>query len=117
MALKCDAVFEGGGVKGIGLVGAVSAIEKAGYEFVNLAGTSAGAIVASLLAVGYTGDEVGNILHSVNYKDFKDETWLDKLGLPGKVLNTVFKYGIYKGDFFENWLEELLRAKKKTTFW
>jgi len=116
MTLKCDAVFEGGGVKGIGLVGAVSAIERAGYEFVNLAGTSAGAIVASLLAVGYSGDEVGSVLHSVNYKDFKDETCLDKLGLPGKALNTLLKYGIYKGDFFENWLEELLQAKKKTTF-
>ena len=28
---KADAVFEGGGVKGIGLVGAVSVMEKAGY--------------------------------------------------------------------------------------
>jgi len=52
MALKTDAVFEGGGVKGIGLVGAVNEIEKAGYEFENLAGASAGAIVASLLAAG-----------------------------------------------------------------
>ncbi len=51
MTLKCDAVFEGGGVKGIGLVGAISEIEKAGYGFENLAGTSAGAIVASLLSV------------------------------------------------------------------
>jgi hypothetical protein len=39
-----DAVFEVGGVKGIGLVGAVAEVEKAGYEFENLAGTSAGAI-------------------------------------------------------------------------
>lgn len=50
---KVDAVFEGGGVKGIGLVGALSVIEKAGYQFENLAGTSAGAIVAGLLAVGF----------------------------------------------------------------
>ena len=42
MPKKVDAVFEGGGVKGIGLVGAVSEIEKAGYQFENLAGTSAG---------------------------------------------------------------------------
>jgi predicted acylesterase/phospholipase RssA len=56
MKLRADAVFEGGGVKGIGLVGAVAEIEKAGYEFVNLAGTSAGAIVASLLAVDYKAD-------------------------------------------------------------
>jgi NTE family protein len=113
---KCDAVFEGGGVKGIGLVGAVLALEEAGYEFVNLAGTSAGAIVASLLAVGYTGAEIREILQQVDYSAFKDETLLDTLGLPGKVINTVFEYGVYKGDFFENWLEELLQAKNKTTF-
>lgn len=113
---KCDAVFEGGGVKGIGLVGAVSALEEAGYEFVNLAGTSAGAIVASLLAVGYTGAEIREILQELDYSAFKDETMLDQLGLLGKVLNTVFEYGVYKGAFFENWLEGLLQAKNKTTF-
>lgn len=116
MSLKCDAVFQGGGVKGIGLVGAVSAIQKAGYEFENLAGTSAGAIVASLLAVGYTGDEIGKILQTVNYNDFKDESVLDKLGFPGKIVNTAFEYGIYKGDFFKHWLEGLLQVKNKKTF-
>jgi len=58
MKLRADAVFEGGGVKGIGLVGAVAEIERAGYLFVNLAGTSAGAIGASLLAVDYKADEI-----------------------------------------------------------
>ena len=66
MALKTDAVFEGGGVKGIGLVGAVSEIEKAGYEFENLAGTSAGAIVASLLAAGYSSEELKRELEQLN---------------------------------------------------
>ena len=73
-----DAVFEGGGVKGIGLVGAVSEIEKAGYVFENLAGTSAGAIVAALLAVGYKADEIKKEMERLNYNDFKDEGLLDK---------------------------------------
>ena len=30
--LKADAVFEGGGVKGIGLVGAVAVAEEKGYQ-------------------------------------------------------------------------------------
>ena len=47
-----DAVFEGGGVKGIGLVGALKAFEDDGYEWKNIAGTSAGSIIAALLAVG-----------------------------------------------------------------
>ena len=39
--LKADAVFEGGGVKGVGLVGAVAVAEKMGYQWQNVAGTSA----------------------------------------------------------------------------
>ncbi|HAU31286.1 MAG: Putative esterase of the alpha-beta hydrolase superfamily [Desulfotomaculum sp. 46_80] len=56
MAINADGVFEGGGVKGIGLVGAVAGIEEAGYEFENMAGTSVGAIVAALLAVDYKAE-------------------------------------------------------------
>jgi NTE family protein len=116
MALRCDAVFEGGGVKGIGLVGAAAAIEEAGYEFINLAGTSAGAIVASLLVVGYTAGEIGQLLQELRYKDFEDENWLDRFSVPGKIMSVVFRYGIYKGEFLENWLGALLEAKGKTTF-
>jgi predicted acylesterase/phospholipase RssA len=91
MALKADAVFEGGGVKGIGLVGTVYEIENAGYEFENLAGTSAGAIVASLLAVGYKSEEIKRELERLNYNDFKDEGLLDKLGVIGIGIPTVIK--------------------------
>ncbi len=116
MALKCDAVFEGGGVKGIGLAGAVAAIEQAGYEFENLAGTSAGAIVASLLAVDYTGQELGAIMETLDYRKFKDPGGIGKAGPAGKAINLSTEYGIYEGDFLETWLQKLLAAKGKTTF-
>jgi len=116
MAFKIDAVFEGGGVKGIGLAGAVSEIEKAGYEFENLAGTSAGAIIASLIAVGFTASEMKEELERLNYNSFKDEGLLDKLGFIGKGLSIGFEYGIYEGEYFENWLGSLLKSKGKTTF-
>lgn len=114
--LKADAVFEGGGVKGIGLVGAVKAIEEAGYVFENMVGTSAGAIVGALLAVGYTAGEVKSELDRLDYRDFLDAGCLDRLGLIGKGLSIAFELGIYEGDFFESWLDNLLKAKKKTTF-
>ncbi len=116
MAKKVDAVFEGGGVKGIGLVGAVSVIEKAGYKFENLAGTSAGAIVAALLAVGYKASRIKKELEKLDYNNFKDEGLLDKLGFFGKALSVGFEYGIYEGEFFEQWLDDLLHAKGKTVF-
>lgn len=116
MEKKTDAVFEGGGVKGLGLVGAVSVIEEAGYEFANLAGTSAGSIVAALLAVGYTAQELKAVLEGLDYNRFKDEGLLDKLGFVGKSLSLGFEFGIYEGEFFEAWFEDLLKAKKRTRF-
>lgn len=62
MDKKLNLVLEGGGVKGIGLVGAVEQFEAAGYSWSCIGGTSAGAIVATLLAVGYTGDELCQIM-------------------------------------------------------
>ena len=64
--LKIDAVFEGGGVKGIGLVGAVAVTEERGYQFENLAGTSAGAIVAALIAAGYKSDKLKEIIENLD---------------------------------------------------
>ena len=116
MAKKVDAVFEGGGVKGIGLVGAISVVEEAGYKFENVAGTSAGAIVASLLAVGYKASRIKKELETLDYNNFKDEGFLDKLGVFGKAMSIGFEYGIYEGEFFEQWLDNLLEAKGKTVF-
>src|SRR6185437_7140056 len=48
--LRCDLALEGGGVKGIALVGAVLVLDEAGYKIQRVAGTSAGAIAASLIA-------------------------------------------------------------------
>ena len=50
--LQADIVLEGGGVRGIGHVGALSVMEEKGYRPVHIAGTSAGAFVAALLAAG-----------------------------------------------------------------
>ena len=113
---KIDAVFEGGGVKGIGLVGAVSVIEKAGYKFENLAGTSAGAIVAGLLAVGFNSEEIKEELKKLNYNKFKDEEFSSKCEWLWKGLKILFKKGIYKGDYFEEWFENLLKKKEKYKF-
>ena len=49
-ALRADLVLEGGGVKGLALVGAVTGLHDAGYAFPRVAGSSAGAVVACLVA-------------------------------------------------------------------
>ena len=114
--LKADAVFEGGGVKGIGLAGAVAVAEERGYQWVNVAGTSAGAIVAALLAAGYTAVELKEIMQELDYNNFKDTSALDKIPLAGPLMSLIFEKGIYEGKFLENWLRGLLKAKNVETF-
>jgi NTE family protein len=94
MTNTVDAVFKEGGAEGIGLVGAVSETKKAGYKFENLAGTSEGAIVASLLAVVFRAKELKEGLEKLNCLDFKDESFPDKLGVVGKGLSIGFEYSV-----------------------
>ena len=56
-----DGIFSGGGIKGFALVGAFQVLEEKGYEFKRVAGTSAGAILASFIAAGYTRKEIRSI--------------------------------------------------------
>ncbi len=113
---KIHGVFEGGGVKGSALVGAAVATEELGYTFENMAGTSAGAIVAALLAAGYTAREVKGIMDDLDYSLLKDATMLSKIPYIGSGLSIIFRKGIYAGDFFEKWLAGLLAKKNVFTF-
>lgn len=111
-----DLVFEGGGVKGIGLAGAYAALEQRGYRPKSVAGTSAGAITAALVAAGYTAAELDEILLKVPFADFKDEGWLDKVPGFGRAASVLFELGIYEGEAFQKWIAELLEAKGVTRF-
>jgi NTE family protein len=51
-------IFEGGGAKGLAHVGAIAVAQELGVQFVGVAGASAGAIVAALIAVGYAPKQV-----------------------------------------------------------
>ena len=53
-------IFQGGGAKGIAHVGALKALEDRGVSLPMVAGTSAGAIIAALVAAGYRADELFN---------------------------------------------------------
>lgn len=58
MGIPIYGIFEGGGAKGIGHVAAIKAAEDLDLEFIGVAGASAGALVASLIAVGYRADDI-----------------------------------------------------------
>lgn len=114
---KADAIFEGGGVKGIALVGALMVAEHLGIKWQKVAGTSAGAITASLLAAGYRAKDLKTILtEEMDFKNFMDEGLLDKIPLIGKISSALFEKGIYEGDYFEDWMAEKLDAMGVRTF-
>lgn len=57
-----DLVFEGGGAKGVAFAGAIRALEEADFRAGRLLGTSAGAVTATLLAVGYSAETILQLL-------------------------------------------------------
>jgi NTE family protein len=114
--LYADLVFEGGGVKGIGLAGALQTLEERGYMPQNVAGTSAGAITAALLAAGYTADELREIIVSLDYRQFQDRAWEDKVPLIERSLSLLLDLGLYEGRRFYEWMREMLEAKGVRTF-
>jgi NTE family protein len=108
---RADGVFEGGGVKGIAFAGAIAAAEKDGgvREWVNIAGTSAGAIVATLLAVGYDAAGLQRILNDAKYPKFADCGIGGKWG--GGLFNAVARMrGLAPGNYFHQWMSEQLAA-------
>jgi NTE family protein len=109
-----DAVFEGGGVKGIGLVGALKSFEENGYEWKNISGTSAGSIIATLVAVGYSSEEIKKLMLQLDYKKIVDKSGFN-IPIFSNTLNLFFKKGIYKGDYLKNWIDEALSSKFKLT--
>ena len=102
---RCDLVLEGGGAKGGAHAGALAAIEEAGVEIANVAGTSAGAIVASALACGYTASGIRGLLMDTDFSDFKDWRF-------GRVTWDVLHHGgIYRGEKFVAWMSDVTHRK------
>jgi NTE family protein len=102
--MDADLVLEGGGVKGIGLVGAIRVFSDVGYQFRRVAGTSAGAIVGSLTAAGVKAPQLQGIMHDLDYRKFQDGSVLNHFGRPGAGLELLLHKGVYKGDWLHNWV-------------
>lgn len=102
-------VFEGGGVKGIAYVGAMDELAKRGItqDIVRVGGTSAGAINAALVGLGYGLEETRSLLWGLNFKNFLDDSW----GVVRDSARLIDEYGWYKGDFFRDWIGSVIKAK------
>ncbi len=117
---RADLVCEGGGVRGIGLVGAVDALAGAGYRFPRVAGTSAGAIVAALVAALQVAGEplsrLAEVMRDIDYRKFLDRSLIGRVPLIGGGLSLLVSDGVYRGAYLERLLTGLLGDLGVRTF-
>ena len=126
--LRADLALEGGGVKGIGLAGAVLVLDEAGYAFPRVAGTSAGAIAACLIAsiskAGKPIPAMRTYLGQLEFAKFMPESalhrWFDHQGgaleMIGDVAILTHRIGLYTGDYLAEWLQPILDGLGVRTF-
>lgn len=114
--MNINCVFSGGGVKAFAFIGVLQSLERNHYSIEKVAGTSAGAIIASLIAAKYTVEEIYELLMDLHLKQFMDLPFLSKTIPFSKWLMLYFNMGLYKGERFEKWLYQVLAKKGIYTF-
>ena len=97
-------VFEGGGVKGIAYAGALDVLEQRGLMagVRGVAGTSAGAYTAMLVAIGCPAAQIRALATATDYPGLEDR--LDPLRL-------ATKYGLYAGRALLAWIQQGVSAR------
>lgn len=102
-------VFEGAGIRGVAFVGAlqelndnhkIDKLEKVG-------GTSAGAIAALTLTLGYTPKEIEKVIYGTKLQKFNDGSFF----FIGGITRLNRNYGWYRGKAFTKWLEQIIVKK------
>lgn len=104
--MRADGVFSGGGIKAIGFAGALKAAAEAGYtEWHKLAGTSAGAITAMALAVGYDADGLKQQLDEFDFAKIAD--YGGPFGV-GRIENLIVRDSLTHGKVLSRFIDKLL---------
>lgn len=102
-------VLEGGGVRGLAYAGVFSVLEEKGIleQIEKVGGSSAGSIAGMLVSIGYRAAEIDSLMMELPVQKFKDGYG----GLVGKYKRLKTDFGIFKGDAFEKWLQQLVAHK------
>ncbi|MEO9570629.1 MAG: patatin-like phospholipase family protein [Polaribacter sp.] len=128
---KIGLVLSGGGAKGFAHIGVLKEIDKAGLQIDYIGGTSMGAIVGGLYALGYSGTQIEHIVIETDFISLlqdklprNSETFFEKefgektvITLPVKKGSVGLPRAVSKGQNVFNFLLELLAsAEGKTDF-
>ena len=104
---EINLILQGGGVKGLAYIGALRCLEENGYKVKNVAGSSIGAVIGSLIIAGYDSFELEELINKMNGNMFLKENTLDQ-----KIKNK----GLYSISHMEKYLEKLLLDKNIKVF-
>lgn len=101
--------MEGAGVRGIAYAGALKELERRGLliNIDKVGGTSAGAIAALCVSIGYSSIEIEKIIYELRINRFNDGKFL----FAGGISRLNRNFGWYRGDRFTNWLEKIIEAR------
>ncbi len=101
--------LEGGGIRGMAYAGAYRVLEERGLVqgIRNVAGTSVGAAVASLISVDYSAQELKTVMDGLRVQTFNDGGG----ALLGGQYRLRKQYGWYRGEALERWVDDRLAAK------
>lgn len=99
-------VIEGGGVKIAGAYGAIERLYEVGIlqHIKSVAGTSAGAIIATLIALKVPINAMKNLLITTDFSTFKDSSFLPF----GDIYRLCSSFGWNKGDVFNKWIGDII---------
>lgn len=102
-------VFEGAGVRGIAYCGAIQEMEAKNLmnKIEKVGGTSSGAIVATMLSLGYTGKDIEQIVSKTKFRKLNDGGFF----FIGGITRIKRYFGWYKGRKAEKWLGKIIEAK------
>lgn len=108
-------VLSGGGAKGIAHIGVLKALEENNLIPHSIAGTSIGAIIGGLYAIGYNSKRLENTLKyfSRNYPMFLDPCYPQYVSSIFQLLthSTITMSGLIRGNKIEKYLNQLTHKK------
>lgn len=102
-------VLEGAGIRGLAYAGAIKSLEKNDLikDIDKVGGTSAGAIAALALSLGYSADEIEALIFDTKIQKFNDGQFFFIGGLARLNKN----YGWYRGNAFMKWVGKVIEEK------
>lgn len=108
-----NAVFQGGGIKGLAYIGAMRYLEERGLRVENCVGTSVGAIIGSLIAAGFSSYELEQILNETDINKLWPKSSKNKLS---NTFSTIKKGYLFDIQPLEETINTLLMSKGVRVF-